>query len=89
MTIVRFGAFESLLRGVSKTWEGSILNLKLLWKIVTGEASIIETTNATLAGLVDGGTVRDLPLNGRSFDQLVGLESSAPSVMRFSSSDSR
>jgi len=44
MTIVRFGAFESLLRGVSKTWEGSILNLKLLWKIVTGEASIKNVT---------------------------------------------
>ena len=46
--------------------------------IVTAEAPIVETTSSTLSGLVDDKTIRDLPLNGRSFDQLISLESSAP-----------
>lgn len=41
---------------------------------VTGEAPLVETTNATLTGLVDDKTIRDLPLNGRSFDELVLLQ---------------
>ena len=45
---------------------------------VTAEAPIVETENSTLAGLVDSRTVRDLPLNARSFDELIALESSAP-----------
>ncbi len=44
MTVVRFGALDSIMRGISKTWDGSVLNLKLLWKIVTGEASIKNVT---------------------------------------------
>jgi len=46
--------------------------------VVTAEAPIVETTTSTLSGLVDDKTIRDLPLNGRSFDQLISLESSAP-----------
>ncbi|OFW40943.1 MAG: hypothetical protein A3J28_11355 [Acidobacteria bacterium RIFCSPLOWO2_12_FULL_60_22] len=46
--------------------------------VVTGEAPMIETTTSTLSGLVDDRTIRDLPLNGRSFDQLISLESAAP-----------
>src|ERR1700686_233493 len=37
---------------------------------VTGEAPQIETSNATLSGLVSQDQLRDLPLNGRSVDQL-------------------
>src|SRR6266404_5855542 len=33
---------------------------------VVGEAPSIETTNATVSGLVNGEQMRDLPLNGRS-----------------------
>ena len=40
---------------------------------VTAEAPLIETTNATVSGLVDQGQMRDLPLNGRSIDQLALL----------------
>lgn len=40
---------------------------------VTGEAPTIETTNATLSGLVSQQQMRDLPLNGRSYDQLALL----------------
>src|SRR3984893_14736529 len=38
--------------------------------IVTGEAPLVESTTAALSSLVDERTIRDLPLNGRSYDQL-------------------
>ncbi|MBI4464506.1 MAG: TonB-dependent receptor plug domain-containing protein, partial [Acidobacteria bacterium] len=41
---------------------------------VTGEAPMIETTNATVASLVDQATMKDLPLNGRSFADLTSLQ---------------
>src|SRR4029077_16817695 len=37
------------------------------------DASAIETTNATLSGLVNADQIRDLPLNGRSLDSLTLL----------------
>jgi hypothetical protein len=40
---------------------------------VTAAAVAIETTNATISGLVSQDQMRDLPLNGRSLDQLVLL----------------
>ncbi|MSO20450.1 MAG: TonB-dependent receptor [Acidobacteria bacterium] len=42
--------------------------------VVTAEAPLIETTNAQLAGLVSSNQLRELPLNGRSFDQLALLQ---------------
>ena len=41
---------------------------------VRGEAPIVDTTSSAVTGLVDDKTIRDLPLNGRSFDQLVLLQ---------------
>ena len=41
---------------------------------ITGEAPLVETTNAAITGLVDQQTIRNLPLNGRSFDQLLQLQ---------------
>jgi hypothetical protein len=38
--------------------------------VVTGDATLVETTNATLSSLVDNEQIRDLPLNGRGFEQL-------------------
>src|SRR5215831_12127606 len=38
---------------------------------VTGEAPIVNTTLASTAGLVNQTQIKDLPLNGRSFDQLL------------------
>ncbi|MGH1537017.1 MAG: RIP metalloprotease RseP [Gammaproteobacteria bacterium] len=38
--VVRYGVFESIGKGLAKTWEVSILTLKLLWKLVVGEASL-------------------------------------------------
>jgi hypothetical protein len=41
---------------------------------VTGEAPLVESTTASLGSLVDDTTIRALPLNGRSYDQLALLQ---------------
>ncbi|MBI3940512.1 MAG: TonB-dependent receptor [Acidobacteria bacterium] len=41
---------------------------------VTGEASLVDTSSATLGGLVSEDRIKDLPLNGRSFQQLALLQ---------------
>jgi hypothetical protein len=41
---------------------------------VSGEAPLVETTNAALTGLVDERSVRELPLNGRDVFQLTTLQ---------------
>jgi Carboxypeptidase regulatory-like domain/TonB dependent receptor len=41
---------------------------------VTGGAPLVETTTASLGSLVDAHTIRALPLNGRSYDQLALLQ---------------
>ena len=42
--------------------------------IVTGEAPLVQTSNASLEGLIDDKTIRDLPLNGRNIVQLALLQ---------------
>ena len=42
--------------------------------VVTGDAPLVDTLSSTLRGLVDEKTLSDLPLNGRSFDQLAMLQ---------------
>ena len=44
---------------------------------VTAEAPIINTTTASVSGLVGEKAVKDLPLNGRSFDNLITLNTGA------------
>ncbi|MGC2322942.1 MAG: carboxypeptidase regulatory-like domain-containing protein [Terriglobales bacterium] len=41
---------------------------------VQGEAPAVETNNATLSAVVNGQTVRELPLNARDWTQLAALE---------------
>ena len=41
---------------------------------VSAEAEVLNTTNATLGGLVSGQKTVDLPLNGRSFTDLISLQ---------------
>ena len=41
--------------------------------IVSGEAPMLETTNATLGGALSNQTINDLPLNGRNFENLLVL----------------
>lgn len=48
---------------------------------VRGGVPLVETQNGALSGLVQGETVRTLPLNGRSFDQLALLN---PGVTSYS-----
>src|SRR5258708_22005684 len=40
---------------------------------VTGEAPLVNTTLSSTSGLITESQVKDLPLNGRSFDQLITL----------------
>src|SRR5438034_5904013 len=40
---------------------------------VTGEAPIVNTTLSSTAGLVNASQIKDLPLNGRGFDQLMAV----------------
>jgi hypothetical protein len=42
--------------------------------VVTGEASLVETTQSSVSDLVDERKIRDLPLNGRDFAQLTTLQ---------------
>ncbi len=44
---------------------------------VTGEAPLIETTTASVSGLVDSNQMREIPLNARSFLELVPLQTGA------------
>jgi hypothetical protein len=41
---------------------------------VTGGAPLVESTTASLGSLVDGRTIRSLPVNGRSWDQLALIQ---------------
>ncbi|MGH9470270.1 MAG: carboxypeptidase regulatory-like domain-containing protein [Terriglobia bacterium] len=47
---------------------------------VSGEAPRLEATTAQTSGLVDGREIRDLPLNGRSYDELLTLN---PGIVNF------
>ncbi|MBV9742267.1 MAG: carboxypeptidase regulatory-like domain-containing protein, partial [Acidobacteriia bacterium] len=47
---------------------------------VSSEASMVETTNAAVSSLVNATQMRELPLNGRNFEQLILL---APGVSTY------
>ena len=51
---------------------------------VTGEASLVETTETTLSGLVTTTQIQDLPLNGRNFVQLTLLEAGVSNALKAS-----
>jgi len=40
---------------------------------ITGNAPLVSVATTSISGLVDGRNVKDLPLNGRSFDNLITL----------------
>ena len=48
---------------------------------VTEEVPVVNTTTSSIAGVVGSGEVKDLPLNGRSFDNLIALN---PGAINFS-----
>ncbi len=37
---VHYGPLESLLKSLTKTWDITVLTLKVMWKLITGEASL-------------------------------------------------
>ena len=49
--------------------------------VVSGEAPLVNTTTAPVSGMVGEREVKDLPLNGRSFDNLITLN---PGAINFS-----
>ena len=49
---------------------------------VTAEAPMVETTSSTVSGLVDNQQIRDLPLNGRSFENLAILQNGVTAFRR-------
>jgi carboxypeptidase family protein len=61
----------------------AVLNLKLevgevqQQVTVTGEVPLVNTTTASVSGLVGEREVKELPLNGRSFDMLITLNAGA------------
>jgi hypothetical protein len=52
---------------------------------VEGQASQVETTNATVGSLTDQTQMRELPLNGRNFEQLILLAPGVQSISAFQS----
>ncbi len=49
---------------------------------ITEEAPVVETTTSSLASLVDDRQIRDLPLNGRDYTQLIALQVGTSEVKR-------
>ena len=45
-----------------------------------GRNALVNNTTSAVSGVVDERQVKDLPLNGRSFDNLIDAESQAPSI---------
>ena len=80
ITAQRTGFRTEVRRGVTLTvGSEAVVNMELSVGAVqetvevTGEAPAIETTSATLSGLVSSVQMQELPLNGRSYDQLALL----------------
>ncbi|MBI2823037.1 MAG: carboxypeptidase regulatory-like domain-containing protein [Acidobacteria bacterium] len=74
--------FQTSTREVTVTLEGDSVNNFTLRVgevttevLVTAESPMVDTTSSTLRTLVDERQIQDLPLNGRSFTDLVTLQS--------------
>ncbi len=78
----QMSGFETAVRRGIQLTVGANLEIDLVLQVgqvtektvVTAEAPLVETVTNTLSGLVDDKTIRELPLNGRSFDYLISLE---------------
>ena len=80
MTVEKTGFKQAVRRGITLVvGQQAVVNLTLevgevqQQVTVTGEAPLVNTTLSSTAGLVGERAVKDLPLNGRSFDQLLTL----------------
>ncbi len=54
---------------------------------VTGESPVVNTTTSPVSGLVGENQVKDLPLNGRSYDNLITLNPSAINYSAYKSAN--
>ena len=80
LTTEKSGFKQQIRRGITLTvGQEAVVNLTLevgnveQQVTVTGEAPLVNTTLSPTSGLVSEAQVKDLPLNGRSFDQLLTL----------------
>jgi len=80
VTVEKAGFKQAVRRGVTLVvGQQAVLNLTLevgevvQQVTVTGEAPLVNTTLSPTSGLIGEKAVKDLPLNGRSFDQLLTL----------------
>jgi hypothetical protein len=80
VTVEKTGFRQLVRSGISLTvGQEAVLNLTLeVGQVtqtveVTGEAPLVNTTLSPTSGLINEGQIKDLPLNGRSFDQLLTL----------------
>ena len=71
-TAVRRGVVLTVGSEVTANMELAVGNVQEKVEVTAEDASI-ETTNATISGLVNSEQIRDLPLNGRSIDSLTVL----------------
>lgn len=88
----RSAGFQTSVRSGIQLTVGRVIEIEMLLRLgqveqvteVTAEAPLVETVTNSLSGLVDEQTIQELPLNGRSFSQLVALQ---PGVHSFRSKD--
>jgi hypothetical protein len=89
---VQAAGFQTAVRQGVELTVGREIEIEMLLRLgqveqvteVTAEAPLVETVTNTLSGLVDEETIRELPLNGRSFDHLIALQ---PGVHTLRSAD--
>jgi hypothetical protein len=85
---VSTAGFETEIRRNVTLTVGGVVHVAVALKVgavtdkveVTGEAPQVETTNATISGLVSDSVIRELPLNGRDWLQLAVLQSGVLTV---------
>jgi len=58
MVTVASGPFEAVARGAQRTWETSVMTLKMIWKMITGEASWKNVTGPITIADYAGQTAR-------------------------------
>jgi outer membrane receptor protein involved in Fe transport len=85
---VTLAGFETLVRKGLTLTVGQQASLALAMKVgavgeqlvVTGDAPIVETTQSSVAGVVEERRITELPLNGRDFTQLALVEPAVVSL---------
>ena len=82
--VEKTGFKEAVRTGIDlKVGQEAVVNLQLQLGefaqqvVVSGEAPVVNTTTASVSGVVAEREVKDLPLNGRSFDNLITLNPGA------------